>query len=564
MRQCLGVGAVLVAIMTCACGGAEPAPAESGGAGGAGSSGGEGPGAGSGGGEGPGAGGGTPGVPAYGRFGEARTTFTLPAPAPKEGERPAIAYPELTTSFPEVDWSALDRLYIPAGEYRSILLGGLPERSADRPLVITNLGGQVKVGGDAANHLFVLKGGKGWILTGRYDPVSKTGDAGFRGHAEGDFAHSQGTYGLFIDDAFSKEGLSGLAIGGGASDFELDTIEVARAEFAGVIAKTDGDGQATMRNVKIHDLYVHDVGSEGIYFGSTQAQPQHAFERLEVYDNRFLRTGTEALQVGQLGSDCEIHHNVLGPAAVRWRSAFDRYQDGNVQFGQRYGSSSFHHNIVIGTGDLFVELFPTRVDGDPRSPGDTIAFTDNYFADTSLSGVYTHAVDTGATIRFERNTFLGFHFNYGEVYPDTSEPVQVFAVGSNAPNPHVLRDNRVDGPYPFIKWLFDSVTAEDNPSAEVPRVRFRDFMGAALDEDYRLLEWWTDRATLSPDQRAVVYPKGAFVVHQGALYEALEENQGKQPDRHPDAWRALPPPADDVRLRADSPHQGLGVRWPPP
>ncbi|WP_437690270.1 hypothetical protein [Sorangium sp. So ce176] len=50
-----------------------------------------------------GAGGETPGVPAYGRFGQATTTFTLPEPAPKEGERPAIAYPDLTESFPEVD-----------------------------------------------------------------------------------------------------------------------------------------------------------------------------------------------------------------------------------------------------------------------------------------------------------------------------------------------------------------------------------------------------------------------------------------------------------------------------
>ncbi|AUX28956.1 MULTISPECIES: right-handed parallel beta-helix repeat-containing protein [Sorangium] len=560
MRQSARIGALLVAMA--ACGGEEAmsAAGAGGASAGAGSAGGA---TGPGGASGAGAGGEAPGVPSYGRFGEPTTTFTLPAPAPKEGERPAIAVPDLAEAFPEVDWSALDRLYIPAGEYRSILLGGLPERGAERPLVITNLGGQVKVGGDAANHLFVLKGGKGWILTGRHDPVSKTGDEGFRGHAEGGFAHSQGRYGIFIDDAFSKEGLSGLAIGGGATDFELEVIEVARVEFAGVIAKTDDDGQATMRNVKVHDLYVHDVGSEGIYFGSTQAQPQHAFERLEVYDNRFLRTGTEALQVGQLGSDCEIHHNVLGPGAVRWRSAFDHYQDGNVQFGQRYGSSTFHHNIVIGTGDLFVEVFPTRVDQDPRSPGDTISFTDNYFADTSLSGVYTHAVDTGATIRFERNVFLGFHFNYGEVYPDTEEPVQVFGVGSNAPNPHILRDNRVDGPYPFIKWLFDSVTAEDNPTVAVPRARFRDFMAGAIDENYRRLEWWTDRATLSPDERAVVYPKGAYVLHQGALYEALEESQGKQPDQHPDAWRALPPPADDVRLSADSPHQGLGVRWPP-
>lgn len=494
-----------------------------------------------------------------GRFGVPETTFTLPIPTANEG-LPALYHPDLAADFPEVDFSTLDRLYIQGARYRSVLLGGLPERSAERPLVITNLNGQVEVGGEAANYVFVLQGGSNFVLTGRYDAVSQTGDAAFPGHAGGAYAHSQGTYGFLIDDEFSKDGLSGLAVGSGATDFELEFLEVTRAEFAGIIVKTDDDGTATMRNVRLHDLYVHDVGSEGLYLGSTQAQPQHAFEGLRIHDNRFLRTGTEALQVGQLGSDCEIHHNVLGPAAVRWRSAFARYQDGNVQYGQRYGSSRFHHNVVVGTGDLFVEFFPTPVDGDPRSASDSVAFEDNYFADTSSSGVYTHAEETGVTIRFERNVFRGFAFNYDEVYPDATEPAQVFGVGSNSPNPHVLRDNTTDGPYPFIQWTFDSVTLENNVEGSVEQAVFRDFMRPELDANHRALEWWTPTATLSPDQRAVVYPAGAFVVHRGTLYRALGENQGLAPDEHPEAWEALPPPADDVRLSADSPHQGLGVR----
>ena len=494
-----------------------------------------------------------------GRFGVPETTFALPIPSASEG-LPALYHPDLAADFPEVDFSTLDRLYIQGARYRSVLLGGLPERSADRPLVITNLNGQVEVGGEAANYVFVLRGGSNFVLTGRYDEVSQTGDPAFRGHAGGAYAHSQGSYGFLIDDRFSKDGLSGLAVGSGATDFELEFLEVTRAEFAGILVKTDDDGAATMRNVRLHDLYVHDVGSEGLYLGSTQAQPQHAFEGLRIHDNRFLRTGTEALQVGQLGTDCEIHHNVLGPAAVRWRSAFARYQDGNVQFGQRYGSSSFHHNVVVGTGDLFVEFFPTPVDGDPRGESDSVVFEDNYFADTSSSGVYTHADETGVTIRFERNVFRGFGFNYAEVYPDATEPVQVFGVGSNSPNPHVLRDNTVDGPYPFIEWTFDSVTLENNVEGSVDKVVFRDFMGPELDENYRALEWWTATATLSPDQRAVVYPAGAFVVHRGTLYRALAENQGLPPDEHPETWEALPPPADDVRLSEDSPHQGFGVR----
>lgn len=502
--------------------------------------------------------------PTYGRFGEEpQNTFTLPIPKAAAGDLPALYHPDVAKDFPDVDFAMLDRLYIPAGEYKTVLLGKLPERSAARPLVITNLGGQVKVGGKAANYVFSINGGKNWVLTGRYDATSKTGDAGFRGHAEGAYAHSQGTYGIFIDDAFSKQGLSGLAVGGGASDFELDCFEVARAEFAGIVAKTDNDGAATMRNVKLHDVYIHDTGSEGIYFGSTQAQPQHSFENLQIYDNRMLRTGTEALQIGQQGDGVDVHHNVLGPGAVRWRSAFAQYQDGNVQYGQRYGSGKFHHNVVLGTGDLFVEFFPTVVAGDPHAASDTVAFTDNYFSDTSSGGVYTHADDTGVTIAFERNVFRGFNFNYDTVYPDAKAPVQVFGVGSNSPDPHILKDNVADAAFPFILYKFPSVTESNNTMAAVPAVQFRDFMAPELDGDVRRLEWWTDVATLSPDMGAVGYAQGALVVHQGTLYRALSENTGKAPDQNPAIWKALPAPADDVRLAAGSAHAGLGVRWPP-
>jgi hypothetical protein len=503
-------------------------------------------------------------TPTYGRYGEEpESTFTLPIPAAAAGELPVLYHPDLPKDFPDVDFTTLDRLYIPAGEYKTILLGKLPERDAERPLVITNLEGQVKVGSKAANYVFSINGGKNWILTGRYDPTSKTGDAAFRGHAEGGYAHSQGTYGFLVDDAFSKEGLSGLAIGGGASDFELDCLEIARAEFAGIVAKTDNDGAATMRNVKVHDLYIHDTGSEGIYFGSTQAQPQHSFENLKIYDNRFVRTGTEALQIGQQGDGCEVHHNVLGPGAVRWRSAFAQYQDGNVQYGQRYGSGSFHHNIVLGTGDLFVEFFPTVVAGDPHGADDAVSFTDNYFSDTSSSGVYTHAEQNSVTVSFERNAFRGFHFNYAEVYPDAKEPVQVFGVGSNTLNPHVLKDNLVDAPYPFLLYKFPSVTDENNVASEVPAVQMRDFMLPELDADVRKLEWWTDKATLHPDQAPVSYAEGSIVVHRGTLYRALAENTAEPPHQNAELWEELPAPADDVRLSEGSPHAGLGVRWPP-
>ena len=139
----------------------------------------------------------------------------------------------------------------------------------------------------------------------------------------------------------------------------------------------------------------------------------------------------------------------------------------------------------------------------------------------------------------------------------------VFGVGANSPDPHVLKDNVVDATFPFILYKFPSVTESNNTMAAVPPVKFRELMTPELDANVRLLEWWTDVATLSPDMRPVTYAKDAVVVHQGTLYRALTENSGKAPDQNPSDWKALPAPADDVRLAADSPHAGLGVRWPP-
>src|SRR5687768_17212157 len=72
----------------------------------------------------------------FGRYGVPQTTFTLPVPG--NGN---LAFNDIQAAFPDVDWMTLDRLYIPAGSYRTVRLDNLPVRSAERPLVITNLGG---------------------------------------------------------------------------------------------------------------------------------------------------------------------------------------------------------------------------------------------------------------------------------------------------------------------------------------------------------------------------------------------------------------------------------------
>lgn len=259
------------------------------------------------------------------RLCDALTNVTLPGPDANGG----LYVIDVQGSYP-ANWSDVDRLYIRADHYKYMRIGNLPDRCGknQKPLVITNLGGQVRVGGLGHYYIMGISGGCNWVLTGKYNPTEETGDTKFQGHAGGKYANSQGTYGILIDDAYSacEDGqngcpynltscagtgcpneVPGLAIGSNAptsqpqpptSDFEISYVEMRDTGFAGLSVKTDNKNLCgiggdlcssmtdyTMRNVKIHDLYIHDVLSEGLYLGSTQnSAAQHSFENLRVYN----------------------------------------------------------------------------------------------------------------------------------------------------------------------------------------------------------------------------------------------------------------------------------------
>jgi len=112
----------------------------------------------------------------------------------------------------------------------------------------------------------------------------------------------------------------------------------------------------------------------------------------------------------------------------------------------------------------------------------------------------------------------------------------------------------------FLRWTSPMVTESNNRNEPVSAVEFEGFMPDEIEASYRLLEWWTERATLSPGSPSVRYAAGAFVMHGGQLYRATGENESSPPDQHPELWQRLPVPADDVRLSSRSSHAGLGLR----
>ncbi|HVY32049.1 MAG TPA: right-handed parallel beta-helix repeat-containing protein [Polyangiaceae bacterium] len=499
----------------------------------------------------------------FGHFGTPSVTFTLP------GGKPTISYPDVQKSFPDVDWQKLERLYVPAGKYKTFELGNLPKRDAASPLVITNIGGQVQVGPNlGGNFIWSMGGGSNWILTGRYDPDSKTGDAGFPGHRCGKYENSQGSYGFLSDDAFDHSGQythMGLAIGGGATDFELEYLEVTRSGFAGIRllnSKAGGVADPTqpMANVRVHDTYVHDVDSEGYYFGWTGEPPSYLFPNLQIYNNRIVRTGSEALQIQDLDEGSRIHHNVFAFGALHWLDNFGKYQDGCLQILVRQGRVEFDHNVSLGGAGTFLSFFSSPEANDGARD---VTFHDNYFADTrSLGGYLNGSSEAPSSFSFVNNFFRGLDFGYTPVDPAAKDPGVVFGINAAHHAPIDFTGNTFEGPRLLLSGLplngaKGSVTAKDNVNAAVEPAAFVD--SGYPDVPTSKLSAWGRKATLAADMHDITYAVGDLVMSDAQLYRAKVENQGLLPAEHPEAWEKLPRPADDLRLSETSPYAEMGI-----
>ncbi|MBA2665027.1 MAG: hypothetical protein H0U74_22260 [Bradymonadaceae bacterium] len=501
---------------------------------------------------------------ADGRWSAPENTLLLPAPLAGGG----LYIDDVQARYPDVNWQTLDRLYIAAGDYKLLLIGNLPVRSADRPLIITNHGGQVRVGNMDHYYLMSLNGGANWVLTGRYDALAQTGHPDFAGHKSGDFANTQDTYGILIDDAqyMHERGNNGLRIAGGATDFEVEFLEIRHVGFAGMNIKTDNNGQAHMANVKLHDNYIHDVLSEGFYIGSTQSQPQHQIQGFEIYNNRVLRVGTEAFQIGHVGSTTtRVYNNVFGPSAIDWRAAFQNYQDGNLQMSIRSGRLEVFNNVFIGGAGKWAEFFGALVASEERKPGDGIFLENNYFSQVRNFGIYIHATDMSPLVyHIGNNRFRGYDFTYNELHPNT-QPGELIRI-ANSTMAITLVDNTWEAPAAFSNRLADgngtnaNVSGSGNVRAAIAPVSFRN-AGLAADFDYMTMEMWTATATRATGAPPVEYQLDDIVIYRDNAYRCQLDPcpAGRRPVDHADVWQRLAPFPDDVRLHPDSAHQGLGL-----
>lgn len=214
-----------------------------------------------------------------------------------------------------------------AGGHRNVLRIMNFTGEKERPVIFMNYNGQVIIDTD---HYYGIS-----ILNCRYFRLTGTGDA----------IHFYGIHISRVADG------AGIGIGGMSSDYEIDHVSIENCKSAGIFAKTDPDcsftstrENFTQYNTLIHDNYIGNVGTEGLYIGSTHYFGQSVncngvdtllmpslLEGVKVYKNIIEYSGWDGIQVSSASTDCQVFDNIV---------LFDSQEE---YYGQMSG-------IIIGGG----------------------------------------------------------------------------------------------------------------------------------------------------------------------------------------------------------------------
>ena len=199
-----------------------------------------------------------------------------------------------------------------------------------------------------------------------------------------------------------------------------------------------------MRDIKIHDNYIHDTQGEGIYVGNSfyakgvssscgQLMP-HAVENAKVYNNRVVRTGWDGIQIGAATKGCEVYGNMVEDFGKK-----NNGTHGNgIQLGEGTGGKCYNNVIKNGYANGIIVL----------GKGDNVIFN-NVIVGVGGNGSFIDSrmpATTGDGFKFFNNTII----NPGDV------GVRIYATQSGLKNQ--VKNNLVVGGDKAVALLHDGVT----------------------------------------------------------------------------------------------------------
>jgi hypothetical protein len=208
-----------------------------------------------------------------------------------------------------------------------------------KPVIVTNCGGTVNLKVTTKAWNFKVATSKHFRITG--------GD-------------TDGYYGIHMSGSTA----TGFVVTDLSTDFEVDHLEVYGMGFAGIMVKMDptcDDASVrpnyVMRNVSLHDNFVHDTEGEGFYIGSTSyggkevegcgMRYPHTIQGIQIYKNHVLRSGYDGIQLSCATSDAAIFDNVIEDYATKNQLT----QQTGIEIGDGSVADCYGNFINKGTGD---------------------------------------------------------------------------------------------------------------------------------------------------------------------------------------------------------------------
>lgn len=255
--------------------------------------------------------------------------------------------------------------------------------TASAPVTIKNCGGTVVLNATGMSYGMKFGKSKYFRLTG---------------------GNTRGIYGIKVQGGHINMSFEALT-----TNFEVDHVEGTSAGFAGIMAKTDPTcdaatvrGNFTMRNVSIHDNYIHDCAGEGLYIGnsfykngvstSCGRKYPHEIHYLKVYNNRVRNSGWEGIQVGCATVGAEIYGNTVEYYGKKNAAA----QNNGVQLGEGTGGKFYGNFIKSGPGNGLIIL----------GLADNVVHN-NIIVNAGASAIFCDdRVSTGTGFKFINNTLI--------------------------------------------------------------------------------------------------------------------------------------------------------------
>jgi len=215
--------------------------------------------------------------------------------------------------------------------------------TADNPITFINSGGAITI---ETNHYYGIK-----IANCSFIRLTGSGD-------------NEISYGIQVLRVDNGAGISVTEL---STDVEIDYVEIANTDIAGVYAKSEPDclfnstrDKFTMYNFWLHDCYLHDIADEGLYIGSSKYTGQtincngkdttvfpHVIIGARIYNNIVENTGWDGIQVSSAQSNCQVFGNTIKNDSYKGY----QYQMSGILIGGGSSCDCFNNQIFDGKGD---------------------------------------------------------------------------------------------------------------------------------------------------------------------------------------------------------------------